>query len=59
MRAGWFDLANLDNLQRGQVDNAGIAESVEYVSSLIEKEVAAGIPHNRIVVGGFSQVSGG
>lgn len=36
-------------------DPAGVAESVAHVQSLIAEEVAAGIPLNRIVVGGFSQ----
>lgn len=29
--------------------------SVDYVNQLVAQEVAAGIPHDRIVVGGFSQ----
>lgn len=36
-------------------DPTGTAESVDYVRTLIEQEVAAGIPPERIVVGGFSQ----
>ena len=32
-----------------------MAESVQHVRTLIEQEVAAGIPLHRIVVGGFSQ----
>ena len=30
-------------------------ESVDYVKGLVAEEVAAGTPHDRIVVGGFSQ----
>jgi predicted esterase len=36
-------------------DKAGTQAAVEYVSSLIQQEVAAGIPLDRIVVAGFSQ----
>ncbi len=37
-------------------DKAGTQAAVEYVSGLIQQEVAAGIPLDRIVVAGFSQV---
>ena len=50
-------------LMRGSVcadpklqDKAGTQAAVEYVSGLIQQEVAAGIPLDRIVVAGFSQV---
>ena len=36
-------------------DEEGVRDSVRYVESLIDQEVAAGIPSERIVVGGFSQ----
>lgn len=39
-------------------DPEGVAEAVAHVRSLIDEEVAAGIPPSRIVVGGFSQVGG-
>lgn len=39
-------------------DPEGVAEAVEHVRGLIQQEVEAGIPLNRIVVGGFSQVGG-
>jgi lysophospholipase-2 len=58
----WFDLDHLDGakfaaMMRGQhgFDPEGTAESVAYVSGLVAAEVAAGIPQDRIVVGGFSQ----
>lgn len=37
-------------------DPEGVAEAVEHVRALIREEVEAGVPLNRIVVGGFSQV---
>ena len=36
-------------------DEDGIFKSVEYVCGLIDREVEAGVPMKRIVVGGFSQ----
>jgi predicted esterase len=59
---GWFDIDHLDEasflkMMKGHhgFDPEGTSESVEYVGSLIEKEIQAGIPPERIVVGGFSQ----
>jgi lysophospholipase I len=60
---GWFDIDHLDvgafqGMMRGQrqgFDPDGVAESVEYVKTLVQKEIANGIPASRIVVGGFSQ----
>lgn len=36
-------------------DPEGVAAAVAHVNTLIEEEVAAGVPRHRIVVGGFSQ----
>ncbi|KAL4459022.1 hypothetical protein ABPG75_013887 [Micractinium tetrahymenae] len=58
---GWFDITHLDqsglqDMMKGKpFDPQGVAESVDYVRGLIAEEIAAGIPLNRIVVGGFSQ----
>jgi len=55
---GWFDLDTLENFRemlQGGLDHDGIKESVHYVEQLIDKEVAAGISPDRIVVAGFSQ----
>ncbi|CAG7817433.1 unnamed protein product, partial [Allacma fusca] len=48
----WYDIKSLN---KGAEDEEGIKESSEYIQSLIQKEVEAGIPSNQIVVGGFSQ----
>lgn len=59
---GWFDIDHLDEasflkMMKGHhgFDPEGTFESIDYVHSLIEKEVEQGIPPERIVVGGFSQ----
>ncbi|KAK2077379.1 hypothetical protein QBZ16_004224 [Prototheca wickerhamii] len=58
---GWFDIVSLERsaLEEGLKGNApqpeGLRESVDYIHELIRKEVEAGIPEDRIVVGGFSQ----
>ncbi len=37
------------------MDPEGVKESIRHVTGLVDKEIAGGIPANRIVVGGFSQ----
>jgi lysophospholipase-2 len=51
---GWYDIASLQDIDQRE-DKAGLQESKRYVEELIEQEVAAGIPSNRVVVAGFSQ----
>ncbi|KAI1116586.1 phospholipase/Carboxylesterase [Nemania sp. NC0429] len=55
---GWFDIAALnggiDDI-RSRQDEPGLLRTRDYVNSLIQAEIDAGIPANRIVVGGFSQ----
>ncbi|KAL2114778.1 hypothetical protein VUR80DRAFT_88 [Thermomyces stellatus] len=55
---GWFDIVQLngtvESLQRSE-DERGILESRAYFHQLIQEEIDAGIPANRIVLGGFSQ----
>ena len=52
MRA-WYDVFGFTPGSRE--DEAGIHESQAYIETLISKEVARGIPSNRIVLAGFSQ----
>lgn len=52
MRA-WFDILGLT--PEDPVDEAGIRAAVEQARRLIETERAAGVPAERIVIGGFSQ----
>jgi len=49
----WFDLLSLD--PAGKEDEAGIKAAREVVEMLIEQEVKAGLPSERIMLGGFSQ----
>lgn len=39
----------------GPEDEEGIKRATANVQSLIQSEISAGIPANRIIVGGFSQ----
>ena len=52
MRA-WYDVFGFTPGSRE--DEIGIRESQAYIDSLINKEMARGIPSNRIVLAGFSQ----
>ncbi|KAK3336840.1 Phospholipase/carboxylesterase/thioesterase [Cercophora scortea] len=55
---GWYDIAAINGdmmaLRRNE-DKAGILVSQEYFHGLIQNEINAGIPANRIILGGFSQ----
>ena len=52
MRA-WYDIKDFDLASRA--DEAGVAESIEQVETLVAREVERGIPRERIVLAGFSQ----
>jgi phospholipase/carboxylesterase len=52
MRA-WYDITSLDFTNRA--DSQGVKESSALVADLIEKEIAQGIPADKIVLAGFSQ----
>ena len=52
MRA-WYDVLGVDLARRE--DEAGLRESFASVHALLEREVAAGMPAERIVLAGFSQ----
>ena len=49
----WFDLKSLD--PAGPEDVSGVKAAAEYVNTLIEAELEAGISSDRIVLAGFSQ----
>ncbi|KAK0723882.1 Phospholipase/carboxylesterase/thioesterase [Apiosordaria backusii] len=55
---GWYDIhtidGNAESLRKNE-DEAGILVSQAYLHGLIQKEIDAGIPADRIVIGGFSQ----
>jgi phospholipase/carboxylesterase len=52
MRA-WYDIMGADLVRRE--DEAGLRESFAQVHALLDREVARGMPAERIVLGGFSQ----
>jgi phospholipase/carboxylesterase len=52
MRA-WYDILTLE--RGGPQDEAGIRDSGRLLEMLIEREVGRGIPHEKIVLAGFSQ----
>lgn len=52
----WFDLHGLN--PNTPEDEAGLNASTEKIHSIINEEIALGIPSNRIVLGGFSQGGG-
>ncbi|MBL8307030.1 MAG: carboxylesterase [Rubrivivax sp.] len=52
MRA-WYDILGTDLVRRE--DEAGLRESITQVHALLDREVARGVPAERIVLGGFSQ----
>eukprot|EP00882_Tetradesmus_deserticola_P007621 GHRQ01008026.1.p1 GENE.GHRQ01008026.1~~GHRQ01008026.1.p1 ORF type:complete len:324 (+),score=76.17 GHRQ01008026.1:399-1370(+) len=51
---GWYDIASLEDIDQKE-DKDGLHESKRYIEELIEKEVAGGVPSERVVVAGFSQ----
>lgn len=49
----WYDILAMD-IDR-KVDEAGVLASADAVDALIEREIARGIPSERILIAGFSQ----
>ncbi len=49
----WYDIMGLNLVDRQ--DSTGIQRSEKEITALIEREVARGIPYERIVLAGFSQ----
>lgn len=50
----WYDIKELSNIQAKQ-DEPGVLKSIERLRQIIAEEVQAGIPTDRIIIGGFSQ----
>ncbi|CAJ0930354.1 unnamed protein product, partial [Mesorhabditis belari] len=48
----WFDLYGLS--AESQEDEAGIQAATQLVHNMLDQEIAAGIPANKIILGGFS-----
>ena len=53
--SSWFDVLSTNDVRGGTHDEVGMSRSRLYLRSLIEEDIAAGIPPSRIVLGGFSQ----
>jgi phospholipase/carboxylesterase len=53
MRA-WYDINSLERESHRQ-DAAGIHQSFEAISQLIDQQIALGIPSHKILIAGFSQ----
>lgn len=49
----WFDIRSLE--VGGSEDETGIKEAAHMVHGMINNEIKAGIPADRIILGGFSQ----
>jgi len=49
----WYDIISSNN--RAFEECPGLDESRQFINELIQQQVNAGIPHDRIVLGGFSQ----
>lgn len=52
---GWYDITNFGELANRSDDEAGVVRSQKLFHALIAEEIKAGIPSERIVLGGFSQ----
>eukprot|EP00967_Tisochrysis_lutea_P055504 scaffold69791_cov30-Tisochrysis_lutea.AAC.3 len=50
---GWFDVVQL--APDAQEDTVGLEAAAARVASCVEREVEAGTPRNKVIVGGFSQ----
>jgi len=50
----WYDVTGL-TVQQLREDAEGIQQSINYIHSLIDDEIARGTPSERIILGGFSQ----
>lgn len=53
MMPAWFDIKSLG--LHMEMDLPGMQESYQQVNDLIEREVESGIPHDKIILAGFSQ----
>lgn len=51
---GWYDIDSLDFGNRQQ-DTDGVRDSAAHINTLIEAQIATGIPSENIVLAGFSQ----
>lgn len=50
---GWYDIYSMTNIDRE--DESGILESMATIDTMIEAQIASGIPSEKIIIAGFSQ----
>ncbi|KAJ3067810.1 hypothetical protein HK102_007330 [Quaeritorhiza haematococci] len=51
----WYDIIALADMENRPEDETGMMETVSQLTQLIKSEIDAGIPADKIVLGGFSQ----
>ena len=51
----WYDIRSLDHASPDRESPEGVRASAERVRTLIAREVGRGVPHDQIVLAGFSQ----
>lgn len=54
----WYDVRSLDHASPDREDEADVRASAKRVQSLVDREVARGVPRDRILLAGFSQGAG-
>lgn len=54
-RSAWFDMGPEDLMRAESSDPVGLKVADGLVRTMVEREIARGVPSNRIVLGGFSQ----
>ncbi|WPG97712.1 Hypothetical protein R9X50_00049300 [Acrodontium crateriforme] len=52
---GWYDITDFSDLANRSEDEVGVLRSQKVFHDLIAQEIAAGIPSERVILGGFSQ----
>jgi len=51
----WYDIKSLDQSEAERANADDIARSVQRISAIIDQQIEAGIPADKIVLAGFSQ----
>ncbi|MCB9908070.1 MAG: carboxylesterase [Planctomycetes bacterium] len=49
----WYDILSMESIR--EVDEAGVRQSAAQLQALVDQEIEAGIPSERIILAGFSQ----
>ena len=54
----WYDIRSLDHASPDRENADDVRASADRIRALIDREIARGVPHERIVLAGFSQGGG-